>query len=327
MRATLVPLPLSQASGTESMYLAGRPGPPSVSPATPGARSERRGAAVPGTVVTLGAVSMVTDASAEMVVAALPAYLVFSLGLSPLAFGLIDGIYNGCTAVIQLVSGHFADRGGGRYKSVAVVGYGLSALCKPALLGVHQLPLIGAVLAIDRTGKAMRTASRDAIISLVTEERWRGRNFGVHRAMDTAGALLGPLLAFLLLSLIPDGYDAVFMVSGCLSAFGVVILVLFVPRRFDPPAVAHASDTPHTPKKSVTTMVTLRRGLSTLCLPSLRRLSMRVMLIASATISDSFIYLLLQQHFQIPLAMLPLLPMGTAAAFLLFTVPIGIARR
>lgn len=93
---------------------------------------------------------------------------------------------------------------------MAGAGYALSALCKPLLLLAHTLTPIGLILAADRTGKGLRTAPRDALISLSSTPETRGRAFGVHRAMDTAGALLGPLAAFLILRATVDGYDAVF---------------------------------------------------------------------------------------------------------------------
>ena len=99
------------------------------------------------------------------------------------------------------------------------------------------MPGIGVVIAVDRTGKGMRTAPRDALISLSTPPESLGRAFGVHRAMDTVGAFLGPLVAFaLLLAAPPSSYDAVFVVSFCVAALGVVVLALFVRDR----AVARA---------------------------------------------------------------------------------------
>ncbi|WP_220506494.1 MFS transporter [Microbispora sp. H10830] len=169
------------------MYLADGRDAPAVVP-----HRGRRWAAVPGTVLALGAVSLITDVSAEMITAVLPLYLVSGLGLSPLGFGVLDGVYNGVGALVRLAGGHLADGGGGRHKAVAVAGYGLSALCKPLLLIAHTLPVIGAVLALDRTGKGLRTAPRDALISLAATPERRGQAFGVHRAMDTAGALCGP---------------------------------------------------------------------------------------------------------------------------------------
>ncbi|WP_405087075.1 MFS transporter [Microbispora sp. NBC_01389] len=313
------------------MYLADSRGTPAVVP-----HRGRRWAAVPGTVLALGAVSLITDVSAEMVTAVLPLYLVSALGLSPLGFGVLDGVYNGVGALVRLAGGHLADGGGGRHKAVAVAGYGLSALCKPLLLVAHTLPVIGAVLALDRTGKGLRTAPRDALISLATPPERRGRAFGVHRAMDTTGALCGPILAFLVLGVAAEGYDAVFTVSSCVAVLGVVVLVLFVPAR---PATA-AADTAaaDTAAANAATADTAAanaaagsaatsgplRVTALLRMPGVRRLAACAVLLGLTTVSDSFVYLLLQRRFAVPAQWFPLLPLGTAAAFLLLAVPLGV---
>ena len=246
-------------------------------------RSGPRSAALAPTVFALGAVSLITDISSEMITAVLPLYLVAGLGLSPLGFGLLDGVYNGFSAVVRLAGGHLADRGG-RHKTVAAIGYGLSAVCKPLLLVAHSLPLIGAVLAADRTGKGLRTAPRDALISLSSAPATHGRAFGVHRAMDTAGALFGPLVAFVILRQAAEGYDAVFTVSTCVAVTGVLVLLLFVPAR----SGGRPADSPAAPR------VTLRSAAGLLRRRDLRRL-----------------------------AICALLPLGTAAGFLALTVPLG----
>ncbi|ARF53778.1 MFS transporter [Streptomyces gilvosporeus] len=295
--------------------------------AAPISRSGRR-PAVPATVLSLGAVSLITDISSEMVTAVLPLYVVTALGLSPLGFGLLDGINNGVGALVRLVGGHLADRGGRRHKMVAGLGYGLSALCKPLFLFVHTLPAISAVLAADRTGKGLRTAPRDAMISLATRPEHRGRAFGVHRAMDTTGALLGPLTAFAVLRATVDGYDAVFAVSGCIAALGVLVLVLFVPRRIT--ADTAPTTTPAAPSATAArgatpapTDPTLRDALALLRRPGLRRLTLCAALLGLTTVSDAFLYLLLQRELRLPAHLFPLLPLGTAAAFLLLAVPMG----
>ncbi|MEU3856048.1 MFS transporter [Streptomyces sp. NPDC028722] len=272
----------------------------------------RRRAAVAPTVLALGTVSLVTDVSSEMVTAVLPLYLVTGLGLSPLGFGLLDGIYNGFSALVRLVGGHLADRGGGRHKWVAGLGYGISAVCKPLLLVAHTLTPIGAVLAADRTGKGLRTAPRDALISLSSTPETRGRAFGVHRAMDTAGALLGPLAAFLILRATVDGYDAVFAVSACVAALGLLVLVLFVPGGRKPATPATPAERP-----------TLRAAVGLLRRRDLRRITVCALLLGLATVSDSFVYLLLQRRLGVPDRWFALLPLGTAAAFLLLAVPLG----
>ncbi|MFC8435721.1 MFS transporter [Streptomyces sp. NPDC057253] len=296
--------------------------------AAPDTRPARRPAVVPSTVLALGAVSLITDVSSEMVTAVLPLYVVAGLGLSPLGFGLLDGINNGVGALVRLAGGHLADRGGRRHKLVAGLGYGLSALCKPLLPLAHTLPVLGAVLAVDRTGKGLRTAPRDAMISLATQPAHRGRAFGVHRAMDTTGALLGPLAAFAVLRATVDGYDAVFAVSACVALLGVLVLVLFVPRHIDAPTDAvRPSRAPDAvrqpPPPEPSRPPALRDALGLLRRPDLRRLTVCAALLGLTTVSDSFLYLLLQREGDLPAQLFPLLPLGTAGAFLLLAVPMG----
>ncbi|MER5887961.1 MFS transporter [Streptomyces sp. NPDC001941] len=299
------------------MYVAdSRSTPATAAPAARSTRSGRRSALAP-TVFALGTVSLVTDVSSEMVTAVLPLYLVAGLGLSPLGFGLLDGVYNGASALVRLVGGHLADRGG-RHKPVAVLGYGLSALCKPLLLLAGSLPAIAAVLAVDRTGKGLRTAPRDALISLASPGESRGRAFGVHRAMDTAGALLGPLVAFLILRQAVDGYDAVFTVSFCVALLGVLVLLLFVPSRPARPAPARA-----TAEGQGAPRASLKAALALLRVREVRRLALCAVLLGLATVSDSFVYLLLQRRLGVSDRWFALLPLGTAAAFLLLAVPLG----
>ncbi|MET9672668.1 MFS transporter [Streptomyces sp. NPDC006482] len=207
------------------MYLAttGRRGAP---PAPSGVR--RR---VPGTVLALGAVSLVTDVSSEMVTAVLPLYLVVGLGLSPLQFGILDGLSTGAAALVRILGGATADRGG-RHKQVAGLGYALSACSRLGLLlAGGSAGGIAAALAADRLGKGVRTAPRDALITLHSRPDELGRAFGTHRAMDTTGALLGPLAAFALLWATAEAYEAVFAVSFCVGVFGVLLWVLLVPGR------------------------------------------------------------------------------------------------
>lgn len=296
------------------MYVADSRGTPAPavtpeSPAVAPGTSPGRRAALAPTVLALGTVSLITDVSSEMVTAVLPLYLVAGLGLSPLGFGLLDGLYNGVSALVRLTGGHLGDRLG-RHKALAGIGYGLSALCKPLLLLAHTLPAIGAVLALDRTGKGLRTAPRDALISLSAAPADRGRAFGVHRAMDTAGALIGPILAFLILRGAADGYDAVFTVSACVAALGVLVLVLFVPGRRT--AAAPGAEP-----------VSLRASVGLLRRRDLRRISLCALLLGLCTVSDGFVFLLLQRATGIADRWFALLPLGTAAAFFLLALPLG----
>jgi len=206
-----------------------------------GGGSFRRVAA--GNVLALGLVSLVTDVSSEMVTAVLPAYLVLGLHLSLAQYGVLDGLYTGATAVTRLLGGYLADRYQ-RRKLVAFVGYGLSAAAKVGLLGATSSASIGAVIAADRTGKGIRTAPRDALIAHSVPERDLGQAFGVHRALDSTGAFLGPLAALGLLALAGTAdYQAVFVGSLCVAVLGLVLLVLFVrePARLPRPAAAEAA--------------------------------------------------------------------------------------
>ncbi|WP_323185484.1 MFS transporter [Streptomyces sp. NBC_01214] len=268
--------------------------------------------AVPGTVFALGLVSLVTDVSAEMVTAVLPLYLMAGLGMSPLAFGALDGLHQGATAVLRLVGGRIADRTR-RHKLVAGTGYALSAACKAALLAVATPWSVAAVLAADRTGKGLRTAPRDALISLSVPPGEQGRAFGVHRALDTAGALLGPLAAFGVLWVAVDGYEAVFTVSACFAVLGVVLLALFV-REAPAPAPTPA---PARARPALPPVRTLLR------LPGLRGLCLTAAVLGLFTVGDAFLYLLLQRRLDLSAGYFPLLPVGTAAVFLLAAVPVG----
>ncbi|MFF1644070.1 MFS transporter [Streptomyces sp. NPDC058240] len=273
-------------------------------------RSSGAGRRVPGTVLALGTVSLVTDISSEMVTAVLPLYLVLGLGLSPLQFGFLDGLFNGAAAVVRLLGGYAADRGRG-HKRVAGLGYALSALSRIGLLLAGGATAgIAAALATDRVGKGIRTAPRDALITLSSPPETLGRSFGVHRAMDTTGALLGPLAAFALLWATADAYDAVFVVSSCVGLLGVLLLVLYVPGHQPAPPPLNPA-----PRR--------RKAFGALRDPAFRRILAAASLLGAATVGDAFVYLLLQRRLDLPISWFPLLPLGAAACYLLLAVPAG----
>ena len=268
--------------------------------------------AVSRTVVLLGLTSLLTDISSEMVVAVLPLYLVAVGGFSPLAFGVIDGLYNGATAVVRLASGFIGDRFD-RHKEVAAAGYGLSAICKLLLLMVGTaVSAIGAVVLLDRTGKGIRTAPRDAMISLSTPKEQLGTAFGVHRAMDTTGAMLGPLVAFGLLALAPLAFDSVFLVSFCIALLGVGVLVLFVRGRARTPDAGVPEKRP-----------SLRGAFGLLGQRRFRALLAAGAALSLATASDAFIFLALQEQLDLGNSLFPLLFVGSAGTFMVLAVPMG----
>jgi MFS family permease len=266
---------------------------------------------VSGNVIALGTVSLVTDVSSEMVTAILPVYLVIGLHLSPLAYGVVDGLYTGATAVLRLVGGYLADRFQ-RRKAVAGVGYGMSAVSKLGFLAVGASATgIGVVITADRAGKGLRTAPRDALITLSTPPEALGRAFGIHRAMDSLGAFAGPLVALAVLAAAGQAFDAVFVTSFCIAVLGVLVLVLFVRDRQERLAV-------DTPKVSPRAVAGLLRT------PKVNRLVLAAAFLGLATIGDGFVYLLLQRKEELSVGWFPLLAVGTSLAYLLLAAPVGI---
>ena len=260
------------------------------------------------TVWLLGLVSCFTDISSEMISSILPVYLFVHLQLSAVQFGVIDGLYQGVTAVARLASGVVADRWR-QYKLVATLGYVLSAICKIGLLATGSAwTAVAAVLSVDRLGKGIRTAPRDALISLASHPQDLGSAFGVHRAMDTVGVLVGPLLAFWLLTSMPNRFDAIFVVSFAIALIGIAALVLLVDDR--------------------TGDVTRDRHL-TVDLPSLLRnrpfvvITTVAALTSFVVVSDAFLYLLLQWKRGSGAETIPLLYAGTATSYLVLAAPLG----
>jgi MFS family permease len=273
-----------------------------------------RGLRISRNVVLLGLTSLFTDLSAEMVATILPLYLVYTLGFTPLQFGVVDGLYQGGAALVRVAGGFAADRTR-RYKEVAAVGYGLSALCKLGLLFASAWTALSAIILLDRTGKGIRTAPRDALISLSSRRSELAGAFGVHRTLDTAGALLGPLAAFGLLALAPDAFDVIFVVSFCAGLVGLGILVLFVENR---PALEHEE-----PAEEPTERVSLRAAAGLLRITRVRALVIVGSLLGVATISDGFLYLGLQRRLDFEARFFPLLFVVTALAYMLLAVPVG----
>jgi MFS family permease len=267
-----------------------------------------------GNVLALGFVSMFTDVSSEMVTAVLPAFLVLGLHLSVLQYGFLDGLYTGATALTRLLGGYLGDRFRQR-KIIALAGYGLSALAKAGLLVASGSAAVGAVLALDRTGKGIRTAPRDALIAVSVEERDLGQAYGLHRAMDSFGAFLGPLAAFGILLAVgtaaatTDTYGAVFVGSLAAAILGLLVLVLFVRNR-------PAGQSPERPnaRPSVRSLVH--------SVP-FRRLCVVATLLGLVTIGDGFVYLVLQNRDDLPVLAFPLLAVGTSLTFVILALPLG----
>lgn len=275
------------------------------------APNRRQVAAVSPAVWNLGWTSLLTDVSSEMVNSVIPVYLVLHLHLSPLRYGAVDGIYNGFAVVLlSLIAGLAADRGR-RHKQIAVTGYGLSTLCKIALLFVGGMwTAIMTVMALDRAGKGIRTAPRDALISLHTQTNSLATAFATHRALDAGGMLLGPVVAFGLLWFIPNAFDAVWLASFAFGVLGVAVLVLFVPQ-------------PDYPQLRSTARLSLASALQLFRSPRFSVLAVCAFGLSLATISDAFVYLQLHRKSGTNSNFFPLFYVLTAAAYMVFSYPAG----
>lgn len=184
-------------------------------------------ARIPKNVLILGLVSFLTDASSDMIYPLLPLFLSDVLGSSMLFIGLIEGVAESTASILKIFSGWLSDRLGKR-KLLVALGYGISSAGKPILsvvtAGWHVLLLRFG----DRFGKGVRTSPRDALIADSASEERRGLAYGFHRAMDSAGAVVGPLLAFLLLPLVNENYRVLFLIASIPAVLAVLILILFV---------------------------------------------------------------------------------------------------
>ena len=303
--------------------LRGTPGRQDTPPRTRGLRRK-----VPGAVVAFGVVSMLTDISSESVAAVLPLYITAVLGMGPLAYGFFDGIYQGVSAAVRILGGWWADATR-RPKWVSFVGYLASALSRVGLLFATGFGAITAVITTDRLGKGLRTGPRDALIATASDPADLGRNFGAHRAMDTFGALVGPLIAFAVLAAVPfglGGFHSVFVFSAAFAILGLVVLAVAVPDLRVKEAVTSAADPAradpdHTDPPPARRRVALR--LADLSRPELRRVLVVAGLLGLVTVGDGFIYLALSDRGSIAATYFPLMFVGTNLAYLALAVPLG----
>jgi len=193
---------------------------------------------LPRNVVALGLVSLLTDLSSDMIYPLLPVFLTVTLGAGPAVLGIIEGVAEATASLLKLFSGAWSDRLG-RKKPLVLAGYLLSSVARP-LVGFASV--WGHVLAVrfsDRIGKGIRSSPRDALIAASVPASDRGRAFGLQRAMDHMGAVLGPGIAFLLLAGAGLSYRSVFFLAAIPGAAAVAAL-LFLVRDPGTPALRHA---------------------------------------------------------------------------------------
>ncbi len=161
---------------------------------------------IPQAVLILGFASLLTDVASEGIYPVLPLFLSQVLGAGPLALGVIEGVAETTASLLKVFSGFWADRLKKR-KPLIVLGYGLSSFLRP-LIGIAQTwPMVLFFRFMDRVGKGIRSSPRDALIADVTTPANRGLSYGIHSAMDSAGALMGPLIAATLVYSLKMGFE------------------------------------------------------------------------------------------------------------------------
>jgi MFS family permease len=273
------------------------------------ARARQRLRSVPRGVWVLGFVSLFMDVSSEMVHALMPALLVGTLGASVALLGLIEGVAEATAAVTKVFSGWISDRLG-RRKLLAVIGYGLAALTKPVFpLAATPFEVMGARF-LDRIGKGIRGAPRDALVADITPPAVRGLAFGVRQGLDTVGAFLGPLLAIgLMLALAGDLRQVLaWAVVPALIAVALLVLGLEEPDR------AQAVDTPRPPPIRWSDLTGLDAAFWTVVAVSV--------VFTLARFSEAFL-ILRAQDAGLPLAFAPAVMVAMNVVYSLVSAPAG----
>ncbi|SCC45017.1 MFS transporter [Kosakonia oryziphila] len=178
---------------------------------------------IPKGVWVLGGVSMLMDISSEMIHSLLPLFMATTLGASVVVIGLIEGLAEATALMVKVFSGAISDYIGKR-KGLALLGYGMGALSKPMFALASSSGLVFGARMIDRVGKGIRGAPRDALVADVTPAEIRGAAFGLRQSLDTIGAFLGPLLAVAFMLLWNDDFQSIFWVAVIPGALAVVLL-------------------------------------------------------------------------------------------------------
>ena len=184
-------------------------------------------------VIALAAVSFFTDASSEMIYPLLPLFLTVTLGASATFVGAIEGAADSVSALLKLASGWLSDRTR-RRKPLVVVGYLLASAVRPLVAVAQSASHVLLIRVADRVGKGIRGAPRDALIADSVDPALRGRAFGFHRAADHAGAVIGPLIVYVLMSQAGVGLRTIFWLAAIPAAIAVITLIIGV--REAPPA-------------------------------------------------------------------------------------------
>ena len=263
---------------------------------------------IPKGVWVLGCVSMLMDISSEMIHSLLPVFMVGSLGMSVALVGLLEGLAESLALIIKVFSGVISDAVG-RRKGLALLGYSLGALSKPLFAIAPTMGWIVAGRLIDRVGKGIRGAPRDALVADITLPEVRGAAFGLRQSLDTVGAFTGPLIAVGLMLLWQNDFRAVFWVAVLPAVLAVIVLACGV----------------REPKNSIA----LDRRMNPISIANLKRLSLNYWAVVMfgavftlARFSEAFLVLRAQQ-LGVALAWVPLVMVAMNAVYAVSAYPFG----
>ena len=256
---------------------------------------------LPRNVFAISLVSLLNDASSEIIYPLLPVFLSLTLGASPGIIGLIEGAAESISSLLKLFAGYFSDRSGKR-KGLVVLGYSLASVARPLLAFATSWYQVLAIRLTDRVGKGIRGAPRDAMIADTVAIEERGLAFGFHRAMDHTGAVVGPLIGYLLVMLLAADRNApkardfskIFLFAS-IPALAAVLVALFFVRESPRKAESNAVEVPKPPQFSL-------RGFDS----NFKRFLVIIALFTLSNSSDAFL-LLRAQTAGVSVAMIPLL--------------------
>ena len=270
-------------------------------------------------VFFMGITSLLTDIGSELIFTLIPLFLSNILGATSTVVGLVGGISESADSFFRIASGWFSDKIGKR-KLLAVLGYGFSALAKPFMLLANSWGAVAGIRFGDRVGKGVRTASRDALIADSVSANERGRGFGLHRAMDTSGAVIGLVIAAIIIYLIPgDGfhlelraYHWMVIIGVIPSVLAVVILATMVREKKQSPAATSGTKKDE-PSITKTTPFSLQFKIF-------------LVIIGLFTLGNSsdFFLILEAQHIDTPLIQVVLMLVLFNATYSLISMPMGI---
>jgi MFS family permease len=269
---------------------------------------------LPRAIWVLGFVSMWMDIASEMIHGLLPAWLVGTVGLSVASVGLLDGVAEGTALFVKMFSGALSDALG-RRKGLTVLGYALAAASKP-LFALGSIPIVVGARLLDRIGKGLRGAPRDALLTELAPSTMRGAAFGLRQSLDSLGALLGPLVAVGLMSALHGNVEQVFVLAAIPGVASVVLLAVAIkePARQQPSSTSPTEAGSRAPRWRLADVMQLP--------PSVWWVVLLTMAFLMARLSESFV--ILRAHDEgVGLSFVPLVLVGMNAVYAASAWPVG----